>query len=87
MLPVEGANFKGLQQLAVRWPETLKQATALCTSLMLVKKNQVVGDVADKQAFKAVEARFVVSACCSEGSSTCCCILYSVFLLLFCVFP
>ena len=67
MLPVEGAKFTGLQQLAVRWPKALKQAAALCTSLMLVRKNQVVGDVADKQAFKAVEARFVVSPCCSEG--------------------
>ncbi|KAL0028992.1 hypothetical protein WJX77_010388 [Trebouxia sp. C0004] len=59
MLPVEGAKFVGLQQSAVRWPEDLKQAAALCTSLMLVRKNQVVGDLADKQAFKAVEARFV----------------------------
>lgn len=62
MLPVEGAKFGGLQQLAVRWPEALKQAAALTTSLMLVRKSQVVGDVADKQAFKAVEARFVVSS-------------------------
>ena len=69
MLPVEGAQFTGLQQSAVRWPEALKQAAALCTSLMLVRKIQVVGDVADKQTFKAVEARFVVSLCCSsEGS-------------------
>ncbi|KAL0037175.1 hypothetical protein WJX79_003951 [Trebouxia sp. C0005] len=59
MLPVEGAQFTGLQQSAARWPEALKQAAALCTSLMLVRKTQVVGDVADKQAFKAVEARFV----------------------------
>ena len=67
MLPVQGAQFTGLQHSAVRWPEALKQAAALCTSLMLVRKGQVVGDVADKQAFKAVEARFVVSPCCFLG--------------------
>ena len=68
MLPVEGAKFTGLQQLAVRWPDALKQAAALCTSLTCTRKGQVIGDVADKQAFKAVEARFVVSPYCFEGS-------------------
>lgn len=61
MLPVEEGKFTGLQQSAVRWPDTLKQAAALCTSLTLVNKRQVVGDLADQQAFKSVEARFVVS--------------------------
>lgn len=61
MLPVEGGKFTGLQQSATRWPEALKQAAALCTSLTLVSKSQVAGDLADKQAFKAVEARFLVS--------------------------
>ena len=87
MLPVEEAKFSGLQQLAVRWPEALKQAAALTTSLMLVRKNQVVGDVADKQAFKAVEARFVVSPCCSEGSRTWLFVLFfSVFVTPLCLF-
>ena len=60
MLPVERAKFTGLQQSAVHWPEDLKQAAALCTSLTLVNRRAVVGDLADKQAFRAVEARFVV---------------------------
>ena len=61
MVPVEAGRFTGLQQSATRWPDSLKQAAALCTSLTLVGKGQVVGDVADKQALKAVEARFLVS--------------------------
>lgn len=60
MLPVEGGQFTGLQQSATHWPDSLKQAAALCNSLTPVGKNQVVGDLADKQAFKAVEARFLV---------------------------
>ena len=63
MLPVEGGQFTGLQRSAARWPDSLKQAAAMCTSLTLVNKRQVVGDLADKQAFKAVEARFLVSLC------------------------
>ena len=61
MVPVEGGSFSGLQQMAVRWPARLKQAAALCHSLNLIAKRQVVGDLADKQAFKAVEARFQVT--------------------------
>lgn len=64
MLPVEGGRFTGLQQSAVRWPDRLRQAAALCNSLTVIRKSQVVGDVADKQAFKAVEAHFVVSQLC-----------------------
>lgn len=60
MLPVEEGCFTGLQQSASRWPEALKQAVALCNSLTLAGKNQVAGDLADKQAFMAVEARFLV---------------------------
>ena len=60
MLPVEGGAFTGLQQTATRWPEQLKTAVAVCNSLTLVNKTQVVGDLADKQAFTAVEARFLV---------------------------
>ena len=61
MLPVEEGQFLGMQCMAMRWPNRLKQAAAVCNSLTLINKSQVVGDVADKQAFKAVEARFVVS--------------------------
>ena len=72
MLPVEEGKFTGLQQSAVRWPDSLKQAAAVCTSLTLLNKQQVVGDLADQQAFKSVEARFVVSLlmhlCNVEGS-------------------
>ncbi|DBA92220.1 TPA: hypothetical protein ACH3X1_015928 [Trebouxia sp. C0004] len=59
MLPVEEGQFLGMQCMAMRWPNRLKQAAAVCNSLTLINKSQVVGDAADKQAFKAVEARFV----------------------------
>ena len=85
MLPVEGAKFTGLQKLAARWPEALKQAAALCTSLMLVRKKQVVGDVADKQTFKAVEARFVVTPCCLERFLTLDHLLFSVLIAVVCL--
>ena len=61
MLPVEGGRFAPLQKMAMRWPPRLKLAVAACNSLTLISKKQVVGDIADKQAFKAVEARFLVS--------------------------
>ena len=72
MLPVEEGQFLGLQCMAMRWPNRLKQAAAVCNSLTLINRSQVVGDAADKQAFTAVEARFVVShtgllACSSEA--------------------
>lgn len=60
MLPVENGKFTGLQQSATRWPERLKQAAALCNSLTFISQHQVVGDLADKQGFLAVEARFLV---------------------------
>jgi hypothetical protein len=60
-VPVEQGSFTGLQSMAMRWPNRLKQALAVCNSLTLIGKNQLVGDDADKQAFKAVEARFLVS--------------------------
>ena len=63
MVPVDGSGkLAGLQRLSVRWPPRLKQAAAVCNSLNLIGRNQVVGDLADKQAFKAVEARFQVSS-------------------------
>ena len=61
MLPVEHGRFAPLQQMAMRWPARLKQAVAVCNSLTLISQRQVVGDIADKQAFRAVEARFLVS--------------------------
>ena len=63
MVPVEGGQFGGLQRMAMRWPNRLKQAAAVCNSLTLINRNQVVGDAADKQAFKAVEAQFMVRCC------------------------
>lgn len=66
MVPVEAGRFTGLQQSATYWPDSLKQAAAVCTSLTLVSKFKVVGDVADKQAHKAVEARFLVRPCPSS---------------------
>ena len=63
MVPVEGGQFGGLQRMATRWPNRLKQAAAVCNSLTLINRKQVVGDAADKQAFKAVEAQFVVRCC------------------------
>lgn len=61
MLPVERGRFTGLQQSAVHWPDALREAAAVCNSLILITKHQVVGTVADKQAFTAVEAHFLVS--------------------------
>lgn len=63
MVPMEGGQFGGLQRMAMRWPNRLKQAAAVCNSLTLINRKQVVGDAADKQAFKAVEAQFVVRCC------------------------
>ena len=60
MIPVEGGMLSSCQRTAVRWPVRLKQAAALCHSLNLVTKHQVAGDLADQQAFQAVEAQFLV---------------------------
>ena len=61
MVPMDGSGkLAGVQRLTVRWPPRLKQVAAVCNSLNLIGRNQVVGDLADKQAFKAVEARFQV---------------------------
>lgn len=61
MLPVENAKFTSLQKSAFRWPDRLKQAAALCNTLTLINRNHVVGDVPEREAFKAVEAQFLVS--------------------------
>ena len=61
MIPVENGKLASLQRLAVCWPTRLKQAAALCHGLNLIAKHQVAGDLADRQAFEAVEAQFLVS--------------------------
>lgn len=50
----------GLQQTALRWPNGLRQAAAVCNSLTLINKSHVVGDLGERRAFQAVEARFMV---------------------------
>ena len=57
--------------MAMRWPNRLKQALAVCNSLTLIGRNQLVGDDADKQAFKPVEARFLVSQDWLESENLC----------------
>ena len=60
MLPVQKAEFQGLQQTALRWPNRLKQAVAVCNGLTMVGKHTVVGVDMERNMFKAVEARFLV---------------------------
>ena len=60
ILPVEHGEFQDLQKEASAWPKMLKKAVAMCNGLTLVKKNEVVGDLSERVAFKAVEARFLV---------------------------
>ncbi len=61
MIPVVGGQFLSLQSDAIRWPSGLKQAAAVCNSLTLISKSKVVGELGERRAFNAVEARFVVS--------------------------
>lgn len=61
-MPVKGGQFEALQQHAAQWSNSVKQCAAVCNSLNLITKKRVVGDVADYTAFKACEARFLVSA-------------------------
>ena len=61
MLPVEEGEFTTLQRSAFRWPDRLKQAAAVCNALSLVSRKQAVGDVCEREVFKAVEAQFLVS--------------------------
>ena len=72
MLPVVAGQFQSLQSDAVRWPVGLKQAAALCTSLTLITKSKVVGELDERRAFHAVEARFLVGAnvcgCCKTAA-------------------
>lgn len=50
-----------MQKDAMRWPNGLKQAAAVCNSLTLINRSQVVGELDERRAFQAVEARFLVS--------------------------
>ena len=60
MLPVEEGEFTTLQRSAFRWPDRLKQAAAVCNALSLVSRKQAVGDVCEREVFKAVEAQLLV---------------------------
>ena len=60
LLPVVDEEFSPMQRNAFRWPDQLRQAVAVCNSLTLLTKNHVVGDAAEKEAFQAVEAQFLV---------------------------
>ncbi|DBA65621.1 TPA: hypothetical protein ACH3X2_002681 [Trebouxia sp. C0005] len=59
VIPVVGGQFLSLQSDAIRWPNGLKQAAAVCNSLTLISKSKVVGELGERRAFNAVEARFV----------------------------
>ena len=58
---MEKEEFTTLQRSAFRWPDRLKQAAAVCNALSLVSRKQAVGDVCEREVFKAVEAQFLVS--------------------------
>ena len=60
MVPINGSTFGELQRDASQWSNGLKQSVAVCNSLNLVNRHQVMGDQADYTAFKACEALFVV---------------------------
>lgn len=60
VLPVQKGKFQGIQQMALRWPNRLKQAVAVCNGLTMVGKHTVVGVDMERSMFKAVEARFLV---------------------------
>ena len=60
MLPVQSGEFQALQKSALRWPNRLKQAVAVCNSLNMVNKHTVAGVDMERTMFKAVEARFMV---------------------------
>lgn len=67
MLPVAHGKFTTLQPSPMNWPNSLKQCAAICNSLNLVNQQRVVGDTADYTAFKACEARFLVSYTCQPN--------------------
>ena len=58
---MKAGAFGTLQQDPVHWSNSLKQCAAVCNSLNLINRQQIVGDLAAFTAFKACEARFLVS--------------------------
>lgn len=62
MLPLAEGELLSLQQDAVRWPNELRQAAAVCNALTLISKSQIAGELGERQAFDRVEARFLVCA-------------------------
>ena len=64
VLPVSNSCFEPLQQTAVSWSNTMKQAAAVCNSLSMVNKLRVVGADVERSLFKAVEGRFRVRLAC-----------------------
>ena len=61
MLPVVAGQFLSLQSDAVRWPNGLKLAAAVCNSLTMINRSKVVGELGERRAFNTVEARLIVS--------------------------
>lgn len=57
-----GGQFLSLQSDAMRWPNGLRQAAAVCNSLTLIGKSKVVGELGERRAFNGVEAHFLVCA-------------------------
>lgn len=70
VLPVQSGEFQAMQKSAMRWPNRLKQAVAVCNSLSMVGKHTVAGVDMERDMFKAVEARFLVSYCAALCSSS-----------------
>ena len=60
VVPILQGSFGELQRSAVQWPNSLKQCAAICNSLNLIGRRQLIGDAADLAAVKACEARFLV---------------------------
>ena len=58
VIPVTDGRFEPLQQSAVRWSNSLRQAAAVCNGLTLVNKTMVIGEEVEQKLFKLVEARF-----------------------------
>ena len=65
-------RLEALQESAVHWPSRLKACVAVCNSLNLVNRHEVMGDLADYTAFQACEARFLVRPLPALLSHTAC---------------
>lgn len=71
MIPVDNGMLTTAQRTAVLWPARVKQAVAVCNSLNLIAKNKVVGDLADQQGFRSVEAQFLVRLAYNHVMTSC----------------